>query len=149
MEISPQDRFFGDYQHTVDGKNRITIPSLWRGEDLNSLFAVKFRKLSIIKLMPKVELMRQGSRFLNNPKYSPARAKRLRRKLYGSSPECPLDKEGRIILPSAMMESLALPREVVLVGVGESIEVWDRKKWSSEKDDLEDELEETSEEEGM
>ena len=103
MELSPNDRFFGDYQHTVDGKNRVTFPSLWREEDLKSLFAVEFRKLGIIKLMPKDELMRQGRLFLNNPKYSPAQAKHLRRKLYGSSPECPLDKEGRIILPAAMM----------------------------------------------
>ena len=149
MDLEPKDRFFGDYQHTVDGKNRVTIPSVWREPDLTALFAVEFKKLGIIKLMPKDELVRQGRMILNDITLTPAEAKIHRRRFYGRSIECPMDKEGRVILPSAMLEKLALPKEVVLAGVGELIEVWDRKKWSANTDDGQDELESKMEKKGL
>ncbi len=149
MDLVPIDRFSGSYPHTVDGKNRVTVPSKWRSEPLPELFALADRKLGIIKLMPKAERDRRGQRVLANPKYTAAQAKEFRRHLFGSTPECPLDKEGRILLPADLMAQAGLTKEVTLVGAGETIEVWDRANWKRRQEEFSPQFDLMVEEDGL
>jgi MraZ protein len=57
---------------------------------------------------------------------------RLIRYVVGSVAECPLDKQGRILLPPHLRGEASLQREVVLVGMLNHVEIWDRETWEKE-----------------
>ena len=40
-----------------------------------------------------------------------------------------VDKQGRLLLPAVLREFAALEKDVVLVGVGSRVEIWDKKRW--------------------
>lgn len=127
----PQDRFFGNYRHTVDSKHRVTVPSRWRDGDLEELFAVEDEDLGILKLLPREEMERTGRGVVDSNKLSPAEIREFRRFFFASAVNCPVDKQGRVSLPAAAVSTLGLGPDVMLVGVGERIEVWDPAKWES------------------
>lgn len=149
MDLTPRDRFTGNFRHTMDAKNRVTVPARWRAEPLEELFALELRSQKLLKLMPKDERERLGQVFLQDPSILPAKARRLRRSLFGMTVECPLDKQGRLVLPQPLIEKAGLGRDVVLVGVGELIEVWDPSRWTEAETDHRDEFEAMCEEVGV
>ena len=40
-----------------------------------------------------------------------------------------MDKQGRVLISSALREFAGLDKEVVLVGVLNRVEIWDKAKW--------------------
>ncbi len=59
--------------------------------------------------------------------------KDLLRAFYSRAIECPLDKQGRILLPSQLREQAGLERETVVVGHLKTFEIWDRDKWQQKE----------------
>ena len=57
--------------------------------------------------------------------------------MLGGASACEVDKQGRILLPAPLRTFAHLEKEVVLVGVGSRIEIWNRAAWD-EKNDLND-----------
>ena len=49
--------------------------------------------------------------------------------------ECEIDKQGRFLIPINLRESANLQKEVVIIGVGTRIEIWDKEKWNSYNDE--------------
>jgi len=129
--LPEEDRFIGTYPRVLDAKNRVTVPSRWRGKGMEELFAVENRKLGVMNLLPREELTRAGAQALRDPKLTPARAREFRRYLFSQAMACPVDKQGRILLPSEMSGKLGFEEEVVLVGTGERIEVWLPERWQA------------------
>ncbi len=60
---------------------------------------------------------------------------RLMRYIVGSVAECPLDKQGRILLPQHLRLEANLQKEVVLVGMLSHVEIWDKDVWEKEHQD--------------
>ncbi len=67
---------------------------------------------------------------------------RLMRYVIGSVAECPLDKQGRILLPQHLRLEASLQREVVLVGMLSHVEIWDKEVWDSEREATSEHFEE-------
>lgn len=59
---------------------------------------------------------------------------KLMRYIIGSVAECPLDKQGRILLPQHLRQEACLDKEVVLVGMLSHVEIWDRETWAEENE---------------
>jgi MraZ protein len=121
--------FRGTYQHTLDAKHRLTIPSRFRDDFEEGLVAVK-------GVDPCVELWRVSeyeahvdSATSNYAAMSPELRHTLRL-MQGSAFDTNPDKVGRVGLPAQLLEHGALDKEVVLVGTGRCIEVWDRARWA-------------------
>ena len=49
--------------------------------------------------------------------------------------ECEIDKQGRFLIPTNLRETASLQKEVVIIGVGTRIEIWDKEKWNSYNDE--------------
>ena len=56
-------------------------------------------------------------------------ARGLKRLLLGHAEECPLDGQGRILIPAPLREFAHLDKQVVLVGQGNKFELWDEPTW--------------------
>ena len=60
----------------------------------------------------------------------------LRRLLYGNALETELDSAGRVMLTPTFLEHAGIDREVVITGVGDCLELWDRSTWEGYESDL-------------
>jgi MraZ protein len=58
---------------------------------------------------------------------------RIIRYLESESFECAVDKQGRILLPPALRGELGLKREIVLIGMIDRVEIWDKETWEAER----------------
>lgn len=129
--------FYGKYYYTLDVKGRILIPPTVK-EILSSNYSLKLVFVNDAfdhclcaypvdewnRLMDKVKEMPQT---LDAVKY-------YMRRVIGSAVECEIDKQGRVLIPSALRTDSGLNSEAVLIGQGNKIEVWDKKEFEGVAD---------------
>lgn len=122
--------FRGRYEHTIDPKGRLSIPSKFReilvanyDERLiltnfdNCLWAYPVREWKLVE--EKVAAL---------PQFKPE-VKALQRFFISAASECPLDPNGRIIVPNTLRRYGGLMKDVVMVGMTKRIEIWARERW--------------------
>ena len=123
--------FYGEYRHAIDKKGRIIIPVKFR-EVLKKLNKNNFivtrglEKSLFIFSQGEWELQTEKFRSLSLGEGAPRAFKRI---LFSSAYRCSLDKQGRINLPPSLIRYANIKREVVIVGVYNRIEIWDRARW--------------------
>ena len=120
--------FQGIHDHTLDAKNRLTIPARIRRDLAGGLVLAKgfdpcLQVYPEDVYRPIVESALAGM----NP-LSP-QARELKRHLYGNSLNMELDSAGRIMLPALFMAHAKIGKDVVVVGAGDCLEIWDRSTW--------------------
>ena len=120
--------FSGTYEHTLDAKNRLTVPSKYRAALAGTVFLVRGVD-PCIELYPAAtyNAMTEATLARVNP-LSP-QGRQLRRVLHASSVEQQLDSAGRVTLPPRLMEHAGIERDVVILGTGDCLELWDRAAW--------------------
>lgn len=124
--------FNGEYEHTIDAKNRLAIPAVFRGRweasrDGDGWFAVPWRE-GLIRLYTERSF---EERALNRAKtLTPDEDEaELQATLFGLSPRVEMDSAGRIRLPEDLLKLVELGSEVVLIGAGDRLEIRDRQTW--------------------
>ena len=126
MEPRPiNDRFFGKFDPVLDAKNRVTVPAAFRAEGMEGLMAYFDDEEGVIWLLDREEMIRMGQAALNSPEIPREDALRFREELYSSQP-CPMDAQGRLVLPADFVARLGVvggSQKVVMVGLGARIEV--------------------------
>jgi MraZ protein len=127
--------FHGTFDHTLDAKNRLTVPAKFRAELAGRVFLVKGvdRCLSVYPEATYSAMTQQALVGLNP--FSPE-ARDLKRMFYGNAVDVELDSAGRVMLPPKHMEHAGITREVVITGAGECLELWDRATWQAYDSDL-------------
>lgn len=125
--------FMGTFEHTLDDKGRLSIPS-------------RFREVMLEKQVPERLVVTQGldtclfayaldewkkfeEKIVNRP-LNRSDDRYFVRRLLAGAVDCPLDKQGRIGLPPALRQYAGLNREAVLVGVSNRIEIWSPERWN-------------------
>jgi MraZ protein len=134
----------GEYEHTIDDKNRLTLPAkfrqdfadgvvLTRGLD-GCLFAYRraeWERIVETRLKQIDQLSKEG--------------RRLHRHFFSGAAEAELDKQGRVMVPAALLQHAKLGREVVVAGVHDRLEIWDRAAWRDELKQVEGSAEDVAE----
>jgi transcriptional regulator MraZ len=118
----------GEHDHTLDEKNRLTLPA--RVRQAFSGGVVLTRGLdACVEAYPKGDWQQLvQSRLAGlNPLSHETRV--LERFYYTGAVEATPDKQGRVMLPAALLEHAKLDREVVVVGMRDRLEIWDRAAW--------------------
>jgi MraZ protein len=128
--------FHGTFDHTLDAKNRLTVPSKFRSALAGKVFLVKGadRCLSVYPEDAYTEMTRAALAGLNP--HAP-QTRELRRYFYSNAQDVELDGAGRIMLPARFMEHAGISsRDVVVAGAGDCLELWDRATWETYDADL-------------
>ena len=60
----------------------------------------------------------------------------LRRQLFSNACDLAPDKQGRVVMPESLRKYAAINQEVVIVGVGSHIEIWNPEEWQRERDEI-------------
>jgi MraZ protein len=129
--------FRGTFDHTLDAKNRLTVPARYRATLAEGVvMAMPVDLEPCVGVWRPQEYERYTERALAQlPPLSPRLAE-LERFFYGSSQDAELDAAGRIMLPGFLLEHAALAKDVVVVGAGDRLELWDRDRWNEHRPTL-------------
>ena len=120
--------FMGDYNHTIDAKGRLIIPSRFR-ELLGEEFVLTRGLEGCLSIYPMDEWVAFEEKLRALPlTYKDART--FSRFFVAGATTCQLDKQGRILVPQTLRQFAGLDKDVVLTGNLNRIEVWSKEKWS-------------------
>ncbi|MFN8769556.1 MAG: division/cell wall cluster transcriptional repressor MraZ [Neisseriaceae bacterium] len=127
---------FGGVTHlNLDPKNRIAIPAKYREE----LLATFGNRIIITLESPKYLLIYPESnwnivreKIQNLPTSSHPLVKSYQRLVLGYADTVEMDKSGRILLPNVLKKLVNLEKDIVLVGLGNRFELWDKENWEAE-----------------
>ena len=121
--------FHGTFEHSLDAKNRLTVPSKYRAALAGKVFLVRGADpcLSVYPEETYAALARQALAGLNPLS---AQARRMSRLFYAKADDLELDGAGRLTLAAKHLEHAGLTgRDAVVTGAGECLEIWDRAAW--------------------
>ena len=135
--------FMGVYSHTIDAKGRIIVPAKFR-ESLGDNIVVT-KGLDNCLFVYTSEDWRKFEEKLRTLPLTNKDARKFTRFFLAGAAEMEIDKQGRILIPSVLREFAALEKDVVLVGVGSRIEIWDKARWNESISIYDDDMEEVAE----
>ncbi len=119
----------GEYNHTIDTKGRLIIPSKFR-ETLGEEFVVTKGLDGCLFVYDNKEWAAFEEKLKSLPLTNKDARQFVRFFLAGAA-MAEVDKQGRILVPSVLREFAALEKEVVLIGVASRVEIWSKERWES------------------
>ena len=119
--------FMGEYNHTIDAKGRLIIPSKFR-EALGDEFVVTKGMDGCLFVFDNPEWQNFAEKLRELPMMD-KEVRQFTRFFLAGAASVEVDKQGRILLPSVLREFADITKDAVLVGVGSRIEIWSKDRW--------------------
>lgn len=126
--------FLGRFAHTIDDKNRLTIPAKYRG-DLASGVVITRGIDRCLYIYPLAEWERLAERVRRLP-LTNKDARSFVRLLFSAAEDCTPDKQGRVLIPTYLREYANLKGDVIVAGMDSHLEVWNPELWRLEDSNL-------------
>ncbi len=131
----------GRFQHTMDAKGRVSIPTSLRMElqahgDLPPILT-NLVDCPAVGVFSHDRWLEIEQRLANMSQMQPE-IQSVQRMLVSGAVECPIDGQGRVLVPPHLREHGELDREVTIAGVGRRIEIWDRSRFDQELAEIRD-----------
>ena len=134
----------GEYEHTIDDKNRLTLPAKFRQDFKDGVVVTRgldgclyaytrpdWQKL-VDGRLAELDMLSEAGRL-------------IMRHFFSGATEAELDKQGRVGVPTALIESAKLGKEVTVAGVYDHLEIWDRQTWRDQLTKVEGSAEDVAE----
>jgi len=126
--LLPMEEYFGRYSNILDAKGRINLPARFRGitqqyEDGEKIFILTRGTERYIAMFPISEWRRKVNE-LEQTVSDGAQRRILNRRINFHASHQKVDKQGRINIPADLIEYASLQKEVVVLGTGKKIEIW-------------------------
>ncbi|MBQ8278290.1 MAG: division/cell wall cluster transcriptional repressor MraZ [Roseburia sp.] len=131
--------FMGEYNHTVDAKGRLIVPSKFR-DQLGDEFVVT-KGLDGCLFVYTLDEWRKIEEKFRDITATSKDARKFARFFFSGAASCEVDKQGRILLPPVLREYADLQKDVVLAGVLSRVEIWSKDRWlenTYEEDEMDD-----------
>ncbi len=126
----------GEYQHSIDPKGRVIVPSKFR-EDLGERFYVtKGMGKSLFVLSPK-EWEKLQEQIMAMPM---SKARQLQLYFFAGAAEVEPDKQGRILLPQTLRKFAQIEGLATIIGTGTKAEIWDTKRYEAYSSEVESDV---------
>ena len=126
--------FRGQYEHTIDPKGRVSIPSKFRevlaAKGDGRLVITHFDNHLMAYPFDEWRGFEEKMAALPSPNDEGASFIRY---LVAGAVDCEVDKQGRVLIPPPLRDSGGLTSEVVLAGALKKFEIWDKRRWHDER----------------
>lgn len=119
--------FIGEYQHAIDNKNRMIIPSKFR-DGLSESFVLTKGLDGCLYAYPMEEWKILEDKLKKLP-LTNKDARAFVRFFFSGANEIDVDKQGRALIPQNLLEYAGIEKEIVSIGVSTRIEIWGKAKW--------------------
>lgn len=127
--------FIGEYQHSIDPKKRLAIPSKFRS-DLKSKIVIT-RGLDKCLFIYPMKVWEELANKLGNLPVGESQTRSFIRLMLAGAVDVEVDKQGRILIPDYLKSYAGLSKNVVIAGLYNRLEIWDEPKWISYKKNAE------------
>ena len=126
--------FIGMYEHQLDTKNRMIVPSKLR-EELGDKVVFTKGIDNCLYLYPVSEWEKFMEKLSKLPVSDP-KARKFVRNFTSNAEECEMDKQGRITLPKTLRAKVDIKKELTTIGCMEKIEVWSREVYDAAQEEM-------------
>lgn len=133
----------GEHEHTLDDKNRLTLPAKLRGAFEDGVVVTRGLD-GCLDAYPRREWEGVVSRLRSLDRLAED-TRTLHRHFFGGAADGELDRQGRLVLPPTLIEHAGLEREVTVAGVYDHIEIWNRRTWREKQHEAEGRAEDVAE----
>ncbi|MTT32008.1 division/cell wall cluster transcriptional repressor MraZ [Terrilactibacillus sp. BCM23-1] len=135
--------FMGEFQHNIDEKGRLIIPSKFR-EELGDRFVMTRGLDQCVFVYPQNE-WKQIEKKLEALPFTKKDARAFTRFFFSGASECAFDKQGRATLTATLRDYAKLEKECIVIGVSNRIEIWSQENWKTYYEESEASFSEISE----
>lgn len=122
--------FYGEYEHSVDDKSRLTLPARFRHALAGGVVLARGIERNI-DVYPRESWDANVARIAALDSLT-REAREMKRYVFAGATVSELDRQGRVLVPPHLAEHAALGKEVVVAGVHDHIEIWDRGEWAGQ-----------------
>ncbi len=120
--------FYGEYEHTVDEKNRLTLPARFRNALAGGVVLARGIERNI-DVYPRESWDANVARIAALDSLT-REAREMKRYVFAGAAVAELDRQGRVLVPPHLAEHAGLGKDVLVAGVHDHIEIWDRALWA-------------------
>ena len=123
--------FFGEFEYKLDEKGRVPIPPKFRGALREGVVLTPgLEKCIIAYPLPE---WKKVADTLTAGAVSPAKLRRLNRAIFATAFSLDVDRQGRVALPVPLRQYALIEDDVIIAGVNNYLELWDKELWGAEK----------------
>ena len=134
----------GEHEHTIDDKNRLTLPAKFRQAFSDGLVLTRGIE-QCLTAYPRAEWSSIVESRLRQLDPLSREGRVMQRFFYSGAAEAELDKQGRVMVPSSLGDYAGLGKEVVVAGIRDHLEIWDRATWREHLAEIEGSAEDVAE----
>ncbi len=126
----------GEYIHTIDEKNRVSVPFKFRQElGKKIIITPGLGKCLFIFTMKEWEkVSKKLSDSEADLSFLKADQRSFNRYMFGRAAEVEIDSIGRMLIPEFLQEGIRLRDKAAIIGVKDRVEIWNEKAWSEQKE---------------
>jgi MraZ protein len=128
--------FLGQYEHTIDEKGRLTIPSRYRDLLQDGAYITQGFEQNLMVLTAAA--FDHISNRVNRMSMTDPIARQLKRLIFSHADRVEVDRAGRILIPQFLRSSAQLDGAAIMVGVGDYFEIWSPEQWQEQNSLLQD-----------
>ena len=133
----------GEHEHSLDDKNRLTLPAKLRAAFEDGVVVTRGLD-GCLYAYPRPAWEQLADRIKSlDPLAEGSRV--MQRHFFAGATQGELDKQGRLVLPTSLIEHAGLSREVTVAGVYDHLEIWDRTKWGQQLHEVDGSAEDVAE----
>ena len=126
--------FYGEFHHSLNAKNQVTVPALFRsiiesGDEAGGLVLYS-DNVECIYVYTKQEWEKVVERASIEEYASEEERDVFLRALYSSAQPCTVDGQGRMVIPAAFKNNAGIDKEVAIIGARKRLEIWDLTTWT-------------------
>ena len=126
----------GEYIHTIDEKNRMSLPVKFRKE-MGKKVIITPGLDSCLFIFTTKEWEKVSARLSdtkNDLSFLKADQRSFNRYMFGRAAEAEIDSIGRILIPDFLKDRINLKNSAAIIGVGDRVEIWNDKTWSQNQE---------------
>ena len=139
--------FYGEYEHAIDKKGRIIVPSRFRDSfkeyDIDNLYVTRGLDKCLF-LFTENEWKSQESKF-KSISFTKSEARKFNRLYFSGASRVEVDKQGRVLIPKYLKDFAGIKRDIMIIGVSNRIEIWSKESWQDYYNSSKDSFEEIAE----
>ena len=123
-------------KHTIDDKNRLTLPARFREAFAAGVFLTRGFDRCVSVYTPDAWDQFVSVRLADLDTFT-QEARQMTRYHYAGASDAELDRQGRVVLPQALLDHAGLSRDVIVAGLRDHLEIWDRVAWQTQMEEVE------------
>jgi MraZ protein len=124
--------YFGEYEYRIDEKGRVPIPPKFRTELKGQSIMLTPGLERCLAVYPYTEWKKLAATLTTGP-ITQSKLRRLNRAVFATAFSIQLDGQGRVIIPVPLREYAGIEEEIVVAGVNNYFEIWNKQDWAAEK----------------